>query len=95
MRHCDNDEESSVCILTNGQTPMEDFSNASLPSETIGIMKYAAVAILPDPVSSTHLQAIAETILRPAKDGERNPVTLQRMALSELQITRAGDSRIC
>jgi hypothetical protein len=63
---------------------MKDFSNASVPSETIGIIKdamEAAIASLPDPVSSTHSQSIAETILRTAKDGERDPVTLQRMAL--------------
>ena len=47
----------------------------------------AAIATLPDPVHSAHLQAIAETILRTAKDGERDPVTLKRMALLELQIT--------
>ena len=47
----------------------------------------AAVATLPDPVNSAHLQSIAETILRTAKDGERDPVVLRRMALLELQIT--------
>jgi hypothetical protein len=69
---------------------MKDFSNASFPPETIVIMEdalQAAIATLPDPVHSTHLQAIAETILRTAKDGERDPVTLKRMALLELQIT--------
>jgi hypothetical protein len=69
---------------------MKDFSNASFLPETIGLMKAAmdaAVATLPEPVSSAHVQSIAETILRTAKDGERNPVTLQRMALLELQIT--------
>ena len=69
---------------------MKDFSNASFPPETIGIMNVAldaAVSMLPEPVSSTHVQAIAETILRTAKEGERNPATLQRMALLELQIT--------
>jgi hypothetical protein len=69
---------------------MKDFSNASFPPETIDIMKdalEAAVASLPDPVSSAHVQAIAETILRTAKDGERDPATLQRMALIELQIS--------
>jgi hypothetical protein len=69
---------------------LKDFSNASFPPETIGIMKDAmdaAVASLPDPVSSAHVQAIAETILRTAKTGERDPATLQRMALIELQIT--------
>ncbi|WP_166302388.1 MULTISPECIES: hypothetical protein [unclassified Bradyrhizobium] len=68
---------------------MKDFSNASFPPETIAIMKAAldsAVASLPDPVSSAHVQAIAETILRTAKDGERDPAILRRMALMELQI---------
>jgi hypothetical protein len=69
---------------------MKEFSNASFPPETIAIMKDAldtAVASLPDPVSSSHVQAIAETILRTAKDGERDPVILQRMALMELGIS--------
>ena len=69
---------------------MKDFSNASFPPETLVIMEdamNAAVATLPDPVNSAHVQSIAETILRTAKDGERNPVTLKRMALLELQIT--------
>jgi hypothetical protein len=69
---------------------MKDFSNASFPPETISIMKDAmdaAVATLPDPVSVAHVSAIAETILRSAKDGERDPATLERMALLELQIT--------
>ena len=69
---------------------MKDFSNASFPPETIDIMKdalEAAVASLPDPVGSSHVQAIAETILRTAKDGERDPATLQRLALMELQIS--------
>ena len=68
---------------------MKDFSNASFPPETIAIMKVAldsAVASLPDPVSSAHVQAIAETILRTAKDGERDPAILRRMAMMELQI---------
>ena len=69
---------------------MKDFSNASFPPETLTVMKDAldaAVASLPEPVSSAHLQSLAETILRTAKDGERDPATLQRMALMELQIT--------
>ena len=68
---------------------MKDFSNASFPPETINIMKnalVAAVASLPDPVSSAHVQSITETILRTAKEGERAPATLQRIALMELQI---------
>ncbi len=69
---------------------MKDFSNASFEPETLTVMKNAldaAVASLPDPVSSAHVQSLAETILRTAKDGERNPATLQRMALMELQIS--------
>ena len=68
---------------------MKDFSNASFSPETIGIKDAleTAVASLPDPVSSAHVQAIAETILRTAKDGERDPIILQRMALMELGIS--------
>ena len=69
---------------------MKDFSNVSFPPETISIMRDAldaAVASLPDPVSSAHVQSIAETILRTAKEGERDPTILQRMALMELQIS--------
>jgi hypothetical protein len=69
---------------------MKDFSNASFPPETLSIMEDAmdaAVATLPDPVSVAHVNSIAETILRTAKDGERDPATLRRMALLELQIT--------
>jgi hypothetical protein len=68
---------------------MKDFSNASFAPETLDIMKKAmdaAVASLPDPVCSAHVQFLAETILRTAKEGERDPSTLQRMALLELQI---------
>ena len=72
------------------ETEMKDFSNASFPPDLIGIMQEAldaAVATLPEPVSSAHVQSIAETILRTAKDGERDPNALQRMALIELQIS--------
>lgn len=69
---------------------MKDFPNASFPPETIIIMKTAldaAVASLPDPVSSAHVRSIAESILRSAREGERDPVALERMALIELQIS--------
>jgi hypothetical protein len=42
---------------------MKEFSNASFPPETIGIMSVAmdaAVATLPKPVSSAHVKSIAE-----------------------------------
>jgi hypothetical protein len=68
---------------------MKDFSNASFAPETIGLMEDAmdAAATLPHPVSSANVNAIAETILRTAHDGERDLLTLQRMALMELQIS--------
>jgi hypothetical protein len=72
---------------------MKDFSNASFPPETIGIMKEAldaAIATLPDPIRTAHVDSIAKTILRTAKEGERDPATLQRMALMELQISSRG-----
>lgn len=68
---------------------MKDFANAAFPPETILVMQRAldnAVATLPEPVHSIHVQAIAETILRSAKEGERDPAALQTMALLELQL---------
>jgi hypothetical protein len=72
---------------------MKDFSNASFSPELIKAMDEAlegAVATLPDPVSSTRVRNIAESILRSAKQGESNPRTLQTMALVEMQI-RSGE----
>ena len=69
---------------------MKDCSNAWFPPEIIAIMETAmdrAVASLPDPVSSAHVQSIAETILRTASSGERDAKVLERMALLELQIS--------
>jgi hypothetical protein len=68
---------------------MKDFANASFPPPLIGVMQKAldsAVATLPHPVSSAHVQSLAETILRSAKDGERDPAILMTMALLELQL---------
>ena len=68
---------------------MKDFSNASFAPDVIRAMDEAfrgAVATLPDPVSSTRVQIIAESILRYARDGERDPMALQTMALVEMQI---------
>ncbi|WP_441351236.1 MULTISPECIES: hypothetical protein [unclassified Tardiphaga] len=53
-----------------------------------------AVASLPPPVPNGQLRSLAESILRSAKEGERNPVMLQTLALLELQITPPdGDDR--
>ena len=69
---------------------MKDFSNGSFSPDLIELMTAAmknAVATLPHPLSSAHVQAVAETILRTAKDGERDPKVLERMALLELQLS--------
>jgi hypothetical protein len=71
---------------------IERFFKRIFLTETIGIMRDAmdaAVSSLPDPISSAHVQAIAETIHRTAKAGARD-ATLQRMAPIELQITPRG-----
>jgi hypothetical protein len=72
-------------------TVMKDFSNASFPPEVISVMEAAldaAVASLPEPVHSRHVQALAEAILRAAHGGERDPIVLQRLALLELQLVQ-------
>lgn len=68
---------------------MRDFPNAAFTPDAIEAMNRAmrsAVSSLPEPVSSAAVTAIAESILRTAKDGERDPVALERMALLELAI---------
>jgi hypothetical protein len=68
---------------------MKDFSDAAFSPEIIEAMTMAleaSTATLPEPVSSAHVQLLAESILRTAKTGERNPVVLQRIALMELQL---------
>jgi hypothetical protein len=75
--------------VLSGIQAMKDFSNAFFPPETIGLMQSAmeaAVATLPEPVGAAHVQSIAETILRTAQAGERDPLVLKRMALLELQL---------
>ena len=72
-------------------TAMKDFAHASFPPEVISVMEHAldaAVASLPEPVHSTHVQYLAEAILRAADKGERDPQVLQRLALLELQLVR-------
>jgi hypothetical protein len=72
---------------------MKDFSDASFSPEVIDAMTAAldaATATLPEPVSSAHVQTLAESILRTAKTGERNPAVLERIALMELQLSPRG-----
>jgi hypothetical protein len=69
---------------------MKNFSHAAFQPDTIELMTVAmngALSSLPHPVSSTSIQSIAESVLRTANEGERDPAVLQRMALLELQIT--------
>lgn len=78
--------------LQNSASPdtMKNFPHASFPPETIALMTTAmdaALSRLPHPANSAHIQSIAETILRSAQEGERDPVALERMALLELIIS--------
>lgn len=69
---------------------MKDFAEATFVPEMLHAMTEAldaSVATLPHPVSSTQVNLLAESILRTAQSGERDPAILQRMALLELQIT--------
>jgi hypothetical protein len=69
---------------------MKDFSDASFSPEVIAVMTAAleaSTATLPEPISSAHVQLLAESILRTAKVGERDPAILKRIALMELQIS--------
>lgn len=68
---------------------MKDFSGAAFVPEVVDAMTRAldgSIATLPDPVTSTQVNQLAESILRTAREGERDPAVLQRMALLELQI---------
>jgi hypothetical protein len=69
---------------------MKNFSDAAFEPEAIEQMTAAlrnAVARLPEPVSSSHVNRLAESILRTANAGERNTDVLERLALLELQLT--------
>jgi hypothetical protein len=68
---------------------MKNFSDAAFEPEVIEAMTIAldhAVASLPEPVSSSHVNQLAESILRTAKSGETSAEVLERIALLELQI---------
>jgi hypothetical protein len=72
---------------------MKDFSEAAFTPETIETMTIAleaSIATLPEPVSSIYVNTLAESILRTAKAGERDPSVLQRIALLELQLAPRG-----
>jgi hypothetical protein len=68
---------------------MKDLANEEFSPEVIEVMTTAfdaAVAELPEPVHSTHVSTIAESILRTASTGERDPAVLKRIALMELRL---------
>jgi hypothetical protein len=68
---------------------MKDFSNAAFSPELVQAMTAAleaSVATLPEPVSLTHVNLLAESILRTAKAGETDASVLQRIALIELNL---------
>jgi hypothetical protein len=72
---------------------MKDFSDAAFSPETIEIMTAAldaSVETLPEPVSSRHIHLLAQSILRTAHAGERDPAILKRIALLELQLSIRG-----
>src|SRR5258708_6085157 len=69
---------------------MKDFANAAFAPDQIKAMEEAlqgAVATLPEPVSAHRVQAIAESILRSAQQGESDTKILQTMALVEMQLS--------
>jgi len=68
---------------------MKNLANTEFSPEVIELMTTAleaAVATLPEPVHSAHVNALAESILRTAGAGERDATNLQRIALLELQL---------
>ena len=69
---------------------MKNFPDAAFSPEVIELMTRAlesSVATLPEPVNTSHITVIAESILRTANDGERELDALQRIALLELALT--------
>lgn len=69
---------------------MKNFADAAFEPEMIEAMTAAlerAVASLPEPVITSRVNLLAESILRTAQDGERDITTLERIALLKLQVT--------
>jgi hypothetical protein len=73
---------------------MKDFANACFTPDAIRIMATAfdsAISALPDPVGSSRVDSVAETILRSTIEGERDPAVLARLALLELLVSPRKD----
>ena len=62
-------------------------TNKSCSTGTIANNGCSAGGPQSETVSSRHVQSVAETILQTAKDGERDPKVLERMAPLGLQIS--------
>jgi hypothetical protein len=80
-----------TCRRAAEQFFMQNFANAAFSPDVIEEMTSAleaAIATLPEPVHSFHVNLLAESILRTAGAGERDAATLQRLALIELQLAR-------
>jgi len=72
---------------------MKNFPDGAFSPEEIEIMTAAleqCLESLPEPISSSHVQLLAESILRTASAGERDVAVLSRIALVELQIMPRG-----
>jgi len=72
---------------------MKNFPDGVFSPEQIAVMTAAlerSIESLPEPVSASHVQLLAESILRTANAGERDVAVLSRIALVELQITPRG-----
>ena len=54
--------------------------------EIMSVALAASIESLPEPVSATQVQTLAESILDTAGRGERDIAVLERIALVELQI---------
>jgi hypothetical protein len=70
---------------------MQNFANAAFSPDVITAMTSAleaAITTLPEPVHSSHVNLLAESILRTAGAGERDAETLQKLALIEPQLAR-------
>jgi hypothetical protein len=70
---------------------VKDFANAAFSPEVIATMTTAleaSVSTLPEPASSNWVNLLAQSILRTAQAGERDPLVLKRIALLELQLSQ-------
>jgi len=73
---------------------MRDFSGAAFAPEVVDAMTRAldaSIATLPDPVSSTQVNQLAESILRTAREGERDPAVCSAWRFLSCRSDRATD----